>query len=47
LKSIEVFDYIKSEWSLVHAQLPLPLKDFCAVSLPEGILIIGGTDIKN
>ncbi len=46
LDTIEVLDLVKSEWSSLSIRLLSPLKCFNAVSLPEGILIIGGQNNK-
>jgi hypothetical protein len=46
LDSIEIFDLSKSEWSIAQAHLPVPLRDFNAISLPEGVLVLGGIDYR-
>ena len=44
LDSVEVFDIHTSKWTVLDTKLPIPIRDFCAVSIPEGILVMGGTD---
>lgn len=44
LDSIEILDSHDSEWQLLEINLPVPLRNFNAVTLPQGVLVFGGID---
>jgi hypothetical protein len=44
LQNIELFKLGQSEWQLCSISLPIPLRGLSSVSLPEGILLLGGYD---
>ena len=44
LDTVEVFDIHTSKWIVLDTKLPIPIRDFCAVSIPEGIFVMGGAD---
>ena len=44
LQNIEVFKLGSTEWQLCNLNLPIPLRALSSVSLPEGILLLGGYD---
>lgn len=44
LHTIEIIRLGQNEWQLCNLSLPTPLRSLCSISLPEGILLMGGID---
>jgi len=46
MDTIECLDLLKLQWTTLQCKLPMPLTRVAAVSLPDGIMIMGGHNIK-
>ena len=44
LDSIELYTFETKIWQLVSLKLPQPLQQMAALSLPEGVLVLGGSN---